>query len=250
MSDDQPYLSLVIPAYNEEERLKRFIPGIVEYLRGKGWTFEIIVANDGSQDGTARVTDELAKTHPMIRLITLNPNRGKGGAVRAGMLEARGRFVVFTDADQSTPIAQVDKLLAKLDGEGYDLVVGSRYMLGSDVQRSQTWHRALMGRMFRWAARAVCVRGVEDTQCGFKGMTRDAAQKTFSQVTTTTPIFDVEMLMIAARAGLRVAEVPVIWVHDHETRIPYTIGKAWSTWVELLRIRRHHQIVWPLRLRK
>src|SRR5208283_5165101 len=113
------YLSVVIPAYNEEDRLRRHLPGIVEFLQSKGRPFEIIVVNDGSKDDTARVTEEFAKTHPMVRLISLSPNRGKGGAVKAGMLEARGRFVLFTDADQSTPITEVDKLLVKLEAEGY-----------------------------------------------------------------------------------------------------------------------------------
>src|SRR6202161_4800236 len=111
----RPYLSVVIPAYNEQERLKRFVPGIVKYLAGKGQPCEIIVVNAGGQDGTAQVTRELSKEFPMLRLIDFNPNRGKGGAVKAGMLDARGQFVLFTDADQSTPITEVDKLLPELE---------------------------------------------------------------------------------------------------------------------------------------
>src|SRR5258706_7126988 len=131
--ESTPYLSIVIPAYNEEERLQRAIPHIVAFLTEKGQPFEIVVVNDGSKDGTARVTEELAKTFPMVRLINLNPNRGKGGAVRAGMLDARGQFVLFSDADQSTPIDEVDKLLPELEYDVYDMAMGSRSVPWAEV---------------------------------------------------------------------------------------------------------------------
>jgi dolichyl-phosphate beta-glucosyltransferase len=127
----RPYLSVVIPAYNEEQRLKRYVPGIVEFLQSKGRPFEIVVVNDGSRDHTAQVARELSQTFPMLRLIDLNPNRGKGGAVKAGMLDARGEYVLFTDADQSTPISEVDKLFQKMEVDGYDMAIGSRSMPAS-----------------------------------------------------------------------------------------------------------------------
>ena len=144
----RPYLSVVIPAYNEEQRLKRYVPGIVEFLQSKGRPFEIVVVNDGSQDHTAEVARELSQTFPMLRLIDLNPNRGKGGAVKAGMLDARGEYVLFTDADQSTPISEVDKLLQKMEADGYDMAIGSRSMPGARVEQPQAWHRALAGKLF------------------------------------------------------------------------------------------------------
>jgi dolichyl-phosphate beta-glucosyltransferase len=244
------YLSVVIPAYNEEERLKRFVPGIVDYLRGKELKSEIVVVNDGSKDGTARVTDELAKTYPMVRLISLNPNRGKGSAVRAGMLDARARYVLFTDADQSTPIAEVDKLLAKLERESYDMAIGSRAARGAQVDRHQAWHRELAARVFNVARICLTVRGITDTQCGFKCMKREVAQKVFPRVTSDTAIFDIEMLIVATREGYRVAEVPVHWVHDPDTRIPYDLRRALRIWGELFRIRRAQRIGWPLRAKK
>ena len=249
MNGERPYLSVVIPSYNEEDRLTQHVPSLVTYLKQQGKPFEIIVVNDGSKDRTAAVTRELAKQYPMVRLIDLNPNRGKGGAVRAGMLDARGRFVLFTDADQATPIDQVEKLLPKLDGEGYDVAIGSRYMPGSDVQRAQVWHRALLGRLFRITSRLLCIRGIADTQCGFKAMTYEAAQKVFTQVTSNSPIFDVEMLILAIQEGYRIAELPVKWVHHEATRIPYNMSRAWHTWWELLRIRSAHGVVWPLKVR-
>jgi len=230
MSEATPTLSVVIPAYNEQERLRRHIPDIRQHLTGV--PHEVIVVNDGSGDGTARVAAELG-----ARVIDLQPNRGKGAAVKAGMLAARGRYVLFTDADQSTPIGEVDKLLAKV-GQGYDVAIGSRAAAGAEVARAQAWYRAWAGKLFGVATRWLVIGGVEDTQCGFKLMTREAAQKVFPQVTSVTAIFDIEMLAVAVREGYRVAEVPVRWVHDPDTRIPYNLRRAIRVWGELLRIKR------------
>ena len=235
-------ISIVIPAYNEEQRLKKHIPAIQSHLAGK--RFEIIVVNDGSKDGTARVARELG-----AQVIDLQPNRGKGGAVKAGMLAARGRYVLFTDADQSTPISEIDRLLPKLEREGYDMAIGSRAAAGAQVGEAQVWYRALAGKLFGLGTRVFCIRGVADTQCGFKCMKREVAQKVFSQVTSNTAIFDIEMLVVATREGYRVAEVPVKWVHDPDTRIPYNLQRALRIWLELFRINRAQHVVWPLKVR-
>lgn len=235
------YLSVVIPAYNEEERLKKHVPNIVAHLAGK--SFEIIVVNDGSKDGTARIAQELG-----VRLLDLQPNRGKGGAVKAGMLAAQGRYVLFTDADQSTPISEVDKLLAKLEA-GYDMAIGSRAVPGAEVEQPQVWYRALAGKLFGLGTRVFCIRGIADTQCGFKAMKREVAQKIFPQVTSNTAIFDIEMLVVATRAGYRIAELPVKWVHDPDTRIPYNFRRALKIWGELFRINRAQHVVWPLKVK-
>jgi len=242
------WLSVVIPAYNEEERLRRHMPGIVEFLRGKGLKFEIIVVNDGSKDGTARAIGELTGTYPMVRLISLEPNRGKGGAVRAGMLSATGRFVLFTDADQSTPIGEMDKLLKELES-GCDVAIGSRAVRGAEVKQPQAWYRAWAGKLFGWGTKLLCIRGIADTQCGFKAMTREVAQKVFSQVTSDTAIFDIEMLVVATREGCRITEVPVKWVHDPDTRIPYDLRRALRIWGELFQIRRVQHVGWPLKVK-
>jgi len=236
-------LSVVIPAYNEEERLKKHIPAIQAHLAGK--SFEIIVVNDGSRDGTATV----AQSFSDVRLIDLQPNRGKGGAVKAGMLAAQGRYVLFTDADQSTPIAEVDKLLTKL-AAGYDMAIGSRAIPGAEVAEPQVWYRKLAGKLFGVGTRLFCIRGIHDTQCGFKAMTRVVAQKVFPQVTSNSAIFDIEMLVVATREGYRIAEVPVHWVHDPDTRIPYNFRRALKIWGELFRIRRAQRIGFPLRVKR
>ncbi|HUJ09070.1 MAG TPA: dolichyl-phosphate beta-glucosyltransferase [Verrucomicrobiae bacterium] len=252
MEPSRPHLSVVIPAYNEQERLKRYVPGIVEYLRGKNLNFEIVVVNDGSRDETAQTTRELAKSYPMLRLIDLQPNRGKGGAVRAGMLDARGQYVLFTDADQSTPITEADKLLMKLEREGCDMAIGSRGVPGTHVEKPQAWYRRWAAELFGVGMRLLCIRGIYDTQCGFKAMKREVAQEVFSQVTSNSAIFDIEMLVVATREGYRVAEVPVKWVHDPDTRIPYNLQSALRIWGELFRIRRVQGLgwSWPLKARK
>ena len=237
----EPYLSVVIPAYNEEERLKKHVPDICAYLARK--SFEIIVVNDGSKDNTARLARELE-----VRLVDLQPNRGKGGAVKAGMLAAQGRYVLFTDADQSTPIGEVEKLLAKLE-TGYDIAIGSRAIPGAEVEQPQVWYRALAGKLFGVGTRLFCIRGIHDTQCGFKAMKREVAQKIFPQVTSDTAIFDIEMLVVATREGYRIAEVPVHWVHDPDTRIPYNLRRALMIWLELFRINRAQHVVWPLKVK-
>ena len=247
--EERPYLSVVIPAYNEQERLKRFVPGIVEFLRSKGQPFEIVVVNDGSRDDTASVARELSKKFPMLRLIDLTPNRGKGAAVKAGMFDARGQYVLFTDADQSTPITEVDKLLAKMEHSGYDMAIGSRSVPGARVEQPQVWYREWAGKLFGMGARLFCLRGIHDTQCGFKAMKHEVALKVFPQVTSNSAIFDIEMLVVATREGFWVAEVAVNWVHDPDTRIPYNLRRALHIWGELFRIRRAQRLMWPLRAR-
>lgn len=237
-------LSVVIPAYNEAERLKRHIPHIKKHLQGR--THEIIVVNDGSKDETSAI----ARGFDGVEVIDLVPNRGKGGAVKAGMLAARGRYVLFTDADESTPIAEVDKLLAALDSGSYEMAIGSRGVPGHEVEEPQVWYRALAGKLFGLGAKLLCVHGFYDTQCGFKCMTREVAQRVFPHVTSPTAIFDIEMLIVATREGVRVAEIPVHWIHDPDTRIPYNLRRALKIWAELFRIRRAQRVGWPLKAKR
>jgi dolichyl-phosphate beta-glucosyltransferase len=244
------YISVVIPAYNEAARLPRAAREIAAHLQKIGKNFEIIVVNDGSTDDTARVAQELSRDFPMLKLISLNPNQGKGGAVKTGMLAASGSLVLFTDADQSTPIDQLDKLLPKIEREGFDIAFGSRAARGAEVEQSQAWHRMLAGKIFGKISTALLIRGIKDTQCGFKLMTREAAQKIFPRVTSRTAIFDLEMFVLAARENLRCAEVPVRWVHDPDTRIPYNVRRALRIFAEVFRIRRAQNVFWPVKVRK
>lgn len=249
MTDCAPDLSIVIPAYNEEARLGWALPALADYLGRRQVGFELLVVDDGSTDGTRVVVEKIRRDFPMVRLLALNPNRGKGAAVKAGMLEARGDCVLFTDADQSTPITEIDRLLTALNRDDYDIAIGSRAVRGARVEQAQVWYRMLAGKLFGVATRLLAIRGIADTQCGFKLMRRDVARVIFPRVTSDSAIFDIELLIVATRLGYHVAEIPVKWVHDPDTRIPYNWRTALGIWRELWRIHRAHNLRGPLRAR-
>lgn len=204
-----PHLSVVIPAYNEEERIVPTIGAIAAYICGLGFPWELIVADDGSRDGTATLIEGLELAN--LRLLAATHNGGKGSAVRRGVMAARGRFILVADADNSTPIEELGKLLHKVEHEGYDIAIGSRAAAGAEEA-----HRTIMRRVFSGGLRLL-VRyglriGVRDTQCGFKLFTHAAAQRLHGAQTMMGFSFDLEILYLAARLGYRVVEVPVAWV--------------------------------------
>ena len=239
--------TVVIPAFNEERRLPKAVAAITAYLESKCFSFEIIIVNDGSTDNTASVVEQLAKRNSSIQQIILNPNQGKGGAVLAGVLAAKGQLVLFTDADQSTPIEELELLLQAIQRDYFDMAIGSRTIAGANVEKSQVWYREFAAKLFGWASRWLCIRGFADTQCGFKCMKGSVAQAVFPEVTSRTAIFDIEMLIVATRKGFRIAELPVKWTHDPDTRIPYNFRRAIRIWAELFRIRRVQRVFFPLR---
>ena len=234
---NDPYLSIVIPCYNEERRLPATLGKVISYLRGQEFKAEIIVVDDGSSDHTASLVEELAATrasdtqsgdNPALRLIR-NEHRGKAFAVRTGMLAADGQFVLFTDADGATPIEEVDKLLPHLV-QGVDVAVGSRE--GREARRfGEPWHRHIMGRVFNLIVQVLAVPGIHDTQCGFKAFGRAAAYDLFSNLQlysrdATGPVkgamvtgFDVEILFLARKWGYRMVEVPVHWYYGTESKV-------------------------------
>jgi dolichyl-phosphate beta-glucosyltransferase len=210
-------LSIVIPAYNEEQRIIRTLDAAVEHLAPRS-DWEILVVDDGSRDGTIQVVRAFAEKNPRVRLLELGNNRGKGAAVRAGMLQAKHLRVLFMDADLATPMNQLELLEAELE-RGADVAIGSRGAPESQVRRSQGFFRENLGKTFNLIVRAVAVGGIYDTQCGFKLLTREATQKIFSQSVVDRFAFDVEMLLIAREEGLRIAEVPVAWFHVPNSRV-------------------------------
>ena len=230
----RPELSLVIPAYNEEARLEPTLREAVAYFRATGCPAEIIVVDDGSRDRTSEVVIRLSWEFEEIRLIRLAANRGKGYAVRRGMLAARGARRLMTDADLSTPIEELDRLCARMD-EGHDVVIGSRALPGSRIEVRQPWYRENMGRFFNLFVRALAVPGVTDTQCGFKLFSGAAARDVFSAARLDGFSFDVEVLFLARRKGYRIAEVPVIWRNDAATRV--SLLRGFLAFPDLLRIR-------------
>jgi dolichyl-phosphate beta-glucosyltransferase len=228
-------LSVIIPAYNEEQRIGNTLRVIHAYLQRQPYQSEIIVVDDGSLDGTVALVRSCGSALPAISLLQNGRNRGKGFSVRRGFLHARGDYLLFSDADLSTPIEEVEPLFAALQGS-CDIAIGSRALPGSRVEVHQPWYREHMGRLFNVFVQALAVPGIHDTQCGFKCFTREAALEICQRMTAERFGFDVEMLYVARRLGYRVQEVPVVWRNSAQSRV-----RVWwdsiSMIHDLLRIR-------------
>ncbi len=204
-------ISLVLPAYNEAQRLPAYLPSVRNCFDTRyGESYEVIVVDDGSTDQLEHVLAPLASTWPQLALLRLATNCGKGAAVRIGVLSAEGERVLFADADGAAPIDQSDRLCAALD-HGADVAIGSRLLPAGDSVRSRPLHRAVVGRMFAYAARRWLGLAVRDPQCGFKMFTRRAARDLFSRSREVGFLFDLELLLLAAERGYRVVEVPISW---------------------------------------
>lgn len=206
---DDPEVSIVIPAYNEEERIVPTVGAIAAHVASAVPSFELLVADDGSSDGTRARLEALGLVN--LHVVASEVNVGKGDAVRRGMLAARGRHVLFADADQSTPIEQLDRLLA-VASEGFDVVIGSRAADGASEANKSGLRKAVSAASRATVRRALRL-DISDTQCGFKLFSHRAAQDLFSRQTITGFSFDLEVLYLAQRAGYEIAEVPVEW-HD------------------------------------
>ncbi len=230
-------LSVVIPAYNEARRLGSTLDRIAAYLGGRGVGHEIVVVDDGSTDGTA----ELVATHPApgLRLIRRPENRGKGAALRAGVAAAGGARVLLTDADLSTPIADLERLEPRL-AAGADLVLGSRAARGARIDRHQPLYRELMGKTFNKIIGLLGVRGIADTQCGFKLLSGAAARDLFPRLTIDGFAWDVELVWLARRRGFRVEEVGVSWADSADSRV-HPVRDAAAMLRDVVRLRRRHR---------
>ncbi len=221
MNQPPPELSIVIPAYNEEQRLGRALARIREYFasRPAGVAgIEIIVVDDGSTDQTARIARDWTREMPFLRLVSNGENRGKGYSVRHGMLEASGRIALFTDADLSSPIEESEKLLRAIRA-GNDVAIGSRALDRSLIFARQARFREVAGIIFNGFVRLFTGLAIHDTQCGFKAFVREPCRVIFEQQRIEGFGFDPEILFLARRHGLRTAEVPVRWAHDPGTKV-------------------------------
>jgi dolichyl-phosphate beta-glucosyltransferase len=207
--DSEPTLSIVIPAYNEQERIVATIGAIASHIADMGFPWEMFIADDGSKDDTVKIVSELGLAN--LKVLIAPKNGGKGSAVQRGMLAARGLFVLFADADNSTPIEEISKLLYKLEVEGYDVAVGSRAAEGAEEGRKSIFRKILSGGL-RWIVKNIFRIGVKDTQCGFKMYTHDVAQKLHTKQTIMGFSFDLEILYLASKYGYKIAEVPVSWI--------------------------------------
>ena len=229
-------LSIVIPAYNEERRLPKTLDSIFAYLHERPCRAEVLVVDDGSSDQTREIVNSLQSRYPALRLVPNEGNRGKGFSVRHGMLEARGEVALFTDADLSTPIEEADKLLAALRNEGYDAAIGSRAVDRGLIEVHQSAIREQAGIFFNRMVRWILAIDFSDTQCGFKAFRTERARFIFEQQRAERFGFDPEVLFLAKRNGLRVAEIPVRWSHDSATKVNVA-GDGLQMFFELLRIR-------------
>jgi glycosyltransferase involved in cell wall biosynthesis len=235
-------ISVVIPAYNEENRLPGSLEQVSEYLCGKGGTpAEILVVDDGSRDATREVAQDLARRleakGPAIRVLDNPGNRGKGYSVRHGMIEARHDWVLFTDADLSAPIEECDKLIDALDGGRHDIAIGSRSLDRSLIGVHQSAFRESIGKFFNLMVRLGAGLPFHDTQCGFKLFSRRAVQAIFPCQQLERFGFDVEILYLAHKFGLHVAEVPVRWNHCEGTKVGILSGA--DAFLDVWRVRRN-----------
>jgi dolichyl-phosphate beta-glucosyltransferase len=217
MTAAAPELSIVIPAFNEEARLSETLRRIAAYGRARGREAEVLVVDDGSSDRTAAIAESFRPEIPALRLLSNGINRGKGFSIRHGMLEARGRIVLFTDADLSAPIEEADKLIAALDA--HEVAIGSRALDRSLNAVHESLFREFAGIVFNMIVRLVLRLPFVDTQCGFKAFRREPCRILFEQQRIERFGFDPELLYLARRHGLRAAEIPVRWAHSPVTKV-------------------------------
>lgn len=216
------YLSIIIPAYNEEKRLPKTLREIDEYLRKQSYESEIIVVSDGSKDKTVEVTKNLMAEIKNLRVLDFKENMGKGFGVKEGMLDAKGEFRLFTDADNSTPVHQVEKMWPYFK-EGYDIVIGSRDVEGAILDPPQPWLRQMiLGEGFKLIRKIIIgLWGIEDTQCGFKCFTKRAAEDIFPRCKINRFAFDPEFLIIAKKFRYKIKEIPVYWKNDPHSKVKF-----------------------------
>ena len=231
----QPKVSIVIPAYNEHRRIGETLRRILEYLRAQNWSAEIVAVDDGSRDDTAQIINSFAAQNPEVRLVSNPGNQGKGYAVRNGMLNAHGAYLLFTDADLSSPLSEARKLFAALDA-GADVAIGSRWLDPSLQVQKQPLKRRIYSRAFNLYLRVFLGLPFHDTQCGFKAFTPRAAAAIFPMQQIMRWGFDPEILFIARKKRLKVVEVPVIWGHDERSTI-HPLKDGLRMGVEVLKVR-------------
>jgi dolichyl-phosphate beta-glucosyltransferase len=236
-----PEISIIIPAFNEALRLPATLDRVQQFLETSSLSAEVIVVDDGSRDATAEVVRQRATAWPQLQLVASARNAGKGAAVQLGMARAHGRYRIFSDADLSVPIDDLEKLLRPLHS-GAGVAIASRGLKDSQVELHQPWYRETMGKIFNRLVRVFVLDGVHDTQCGFKAFTAEVADRVFPALQTRGFGFDVEVLYRAQRAGYRIVEVPTRWINSPQSRV-HPIRHSTMMIFELLaipgRVRKH-----------
>lgn len=236
------YLSLIIPAYNEAKRLSKTLERIKAYLSQQNYTYEVLIVIDGAKDNTAEIAAKFGLDWPQLRVIDNKENHGKGFVVRQGILAANGQYRVFTDADNSTDIAHLEKIIPKFK-EGFDVVIGSRDpkdAVGATQAIAQAGYKRLLGNMGNLFIQLLVLPGIWDTQAGFKGFSAEASQKIFSKTKINKWGFDVEALALARNFGYKIGIIPIYWENDAESHVKLsgyigalleTVKVRWNLWV-------------------
>lgn len=228
-----PWLSIVIPAYNEATRIRPTLDQLLSYFRSRGRPFEILVVDDGSRDQTVPVVERGAE--PEVRIIRLSTNQGKGAAVRTGVAESKGELVLVSDADLAIPIEELTQFEQWLE-QGFGIACGSRGLPESRALSRLPIYRKRMGKLFNWMVRTLQLTEFHDTQCGFKLFRGTVARDVFARCRVNRFAYDVEALGIAERLGYRMVEVPISWRHIPESRV-HPVSDAARMLIDLLRIR-------------
>ncbi len=234
------FLSIVIPSYNEEKRLSATLEKIWDYLRKTDLEAEMIVVDDGSTDRTAQVARQFAKTHDECHFVRNEENRGKGFSFRKGFLSSRGNFVLLTDADLSAPIEEYERLMEVSRGGDYDLVFGSRALDESRIEIKQPFIRRLMGKMFNGIVRLITGLPFKDTQCGFKLLARERLKPVIELMRVDRFSFDVELIFLAWKLGLKVKEVPVVWRDSPRSKVKM-VSDSFNMIHDIWRIKRNYK---------
>lgn len=232
----QPYLSIIVPAYNEAERIPKTLLDIDKRLDGAVYSYEIVVVNDGSTDNTAAIVRNMTKVVRNLKLIDLKENSGKGGTVRQGMLLSSGKVRIFTDADNSTSIDQFEQMMPFFK-EGYEVVIGSRALAGAKLDPPESLFRQVAGKGLNLIVQTLLLPGIWDTQCGFKAFTDEAAEKIFTASSIPGWGFDVEVLSLAKHLGYKIKEVPVHWIDDTRSHVRFSAGLQFLRDVSIIRWR-------------
>ncbi len=229
-------VSIVIPAYNEEKRIIPTLEKICGYFTSGVLKFEVIIVDDGSKDGTVQAVDKFSVNHPYVKVLRHQKNKGKGAAVRTGVLEAKGDLILFSDADMSTPIEEFEKLKKAID-EGYDIAIGSRGLPDSRIVIPQPWYRRYIGKIFPYLVRLMVMKNFRDTQCGFKLFRKDTGKTLFGELKTQGFAFDVEILYRAVKEKHRTIEAPVIWINSSDSKVSL-LNAPFRMFLAILKIRR------------
>ena len=230
------HLSVIIPAYNEENRIKGTLEAVYNYFFRQNYSWEVIVVSDGSKDRTVEVVSEFISNKPEMGLIANTKNNGKGYVVRQGMLQAQGDFRLFTDADNSTSIEQIEKIFPYLTNKEYDIAIGSIEVPGAEINESAQWYRRILGKYSKYLIRVVAgLWSIHDTQRGFKLFSAASARNIFSRTKIDRFGFDIEVLAIAKKMGYNIKELPIVWDNPGDSKV--TLKSYFGVLRDLCKIR-------------